>query len=217
MLELFPRLRRDIAPGVVHLPDWLDEPWQRRLVRAVREWAAIGPGPRYPRLPGGAVMSVASLHLGWHWLPYRYSATRDDQDGSPALPLPRWLADLGARAVAEAYDEKAGAAYRPDSAGVNFYRGDARLGMHVDREELVDDPLVSFSLGTACVFRVGNTKNPGRPYTDIELHSGDLLVFGKQNRRIYHGVPRLLPKYGNPQIGTAQDERINVTVRVSGL
>ena len=120
MLELFPRLRRDIAPGVVHLPDWLDEPWQRRLVRAVREWAAIGPGPRYPRLPGGAVMSVASLHLGWHWLPYRYSATRDDQDGSPALPLPRWLADLGARAVAEAYDEKAGAAYRPDSAGVNF-------------------------------------------------------------------------------------------------
>jgi DNA oxidative demethylase len=37
MLELFPRPRRDIAPGVVHLPGWLDEPWQRRLVRAVRE------------------------------------------------------------------------------------------------------------------------------------------------------------------------------------
>jgi len=25
-------------------------------------------------------MSVASLHLGWHWLPYRYSATRDEED-----------------------------------------------------------------------------------------------------------------------------------------
>jgi len=100
---------------------------------------------------------------------------------------------------------------------VNFYRGDARLGVHVDREELVDDPLVSFSLGMACVFRVGNTKNPGRPHTDIELHSGDLLVFGKQSRWIYHGVPRLLPKYGNPPIGTAPDERINVTARASGL
>ena len=112
---------------------------------------------------------------------------------------------------------RTGEDHRPDSAGVNFYRGDARLGVHVDREELVDDPLVSFSLGMACVFRVGNTKNPGRPHTDIELHSGDLLVFGKQNRWIYHGVPRLLPKYGNPPIGTAPDERINVTVRASGL
>lgn len=51
--------------------------------------------------------------------------------------------------------------------------------MHVDREELVDDPLVSFSLGTACVFRVGSAESLGRPYSDIELHSGDLLAFGQ--------------------------------------
>lgn len=43
MLELFRRQRRDVAPGVVHLPGWLDESWQRRLVRAAREWAAAGP------------------------------------------------------------------------------------------------------------------------------------------------------------------------------
>jgi DNA oxidative demethylase len=218
VLDLFRRPRREPAPGVVHVPGWLDEEHQLSLVEAARGWAAEGPGARQARLPSGARMTVSAVCLGWHWIPYRYSATRDDQDGSPVTPFPGWLADLGARAVADAYeDASAGAAYRPDVALVNFYRGDARLGMHADREERAPDPVVSLSLGAACVFRIGNTENRGRPYTDVELESGDLVVFGRANRLVHHGVPRLLPDRPVPPIGTAPGERINLTLRVTGF
>jgi hypothetical protein len=33
------------------------------------------------------------------------------------------------------------------------------MGMHRDREERVDAPVVSLSIGAACVFRFGNTDN----------------------------------------------------------
>lgn len=132
--------------------------------------------------------------------------------------FPDWLATLGADAVADAYDDPAaGAAYHPDVALVNFYTGDARLGLHQDREEHVPDPVVSLSLGTACVFRLASTEHRGRPWTDVELDSGDLIVFGRENRLVHHGVPRLLPERGVPNVGTAEGERINITLRVSGL
>lgn len=215
MFELIPRERRTIAPGVVHVPDWLDVEAQRRLVAAAQEWAAEGPGARHAVLPGGARMSVSSVCLGWHWIPYRYSRTRDDQDGSPVQPFPSWLAELGARAVADAYDAEVD--YRPDVALVNSYRGDARLGMHQDREERAPDPVVSLSLGTACVFRIGSPHHRRGPWHDVELCSGDLIVFGGDHRLAFHGVPKLLPDRDVPDIGVAPGERINLTLRVSGL
>ena len=54
------------------------------------------------------------------------------------------------------------------------------------------------------------------PFTDVELRSGDLLVFGGPNRRIYHGVPKV-------RLGTAPaglelvPGRLSITVRQTGL
>ena len=78
--DLVPRERRELAPGAVHVPDWLDVHRQRSLVRHCRRWAVEGPGIRAAALPNGARMSVRTVCLGWHWIPYRYSRTRDDQD-----------------------------------------------------------------------------------------------------------------------------------------
>ncbi len=217
MPALLPRPRGEPAPGVVHVPGWLGLGRQRELVEASRDWARSGPGARHATLPGGGRMSVATVCLGWHWVPYRYSRTRDDQDGSPVIPFPGWLGALGAAAVAEAYnDATAHEWYRPDVALVNFYRGDAHMGMHQDREERAGDPVVSLSLGAGCAFRIGSTA-ARRPWQEIELTSGDLIVFGQQNRLVYHGVPRLLPEAEVPDLGLGSHERINVTLRVSGF
>jgi alkylated DNA repair protein (DNA oxidative demethylase) len=219
-----PRPRRvEIAPGAVHLPGWLTPAQQSRLVAASREWAR-GPVPmRHTRLPGGGVMSVQSVHLGWYWRPYRYSRTAEDHNGARVAELPDWLADLGRSAVAAAFapDEKepetaAAAAYRPDVALVNYYDRDAKLGMHQDKEEHCDAPVVSLSIGDRCVFRFGNTENRNRPWTDVELASGDAFVFGGPSRFAYHGVPKLYPDSGPAETGLPGG-RLNLTLRVTGL
>jgi alkylated DNA repair protein (DNA oxidative demethylase) len=214
---LIPRPRAEIAPGAVHVPGWLTAPEQAELVVACREWAKPPAGMRSTRLPTGGVMSVQTVCLGWHWIPYRYSRVAEDGDGAPVKPFPEWLADLGRRAVAAAYgDGQVAGAYRPDVALINYYDGKARMGMHADREERSPAPVVSLSLGETCVFRFGNTASRNKPWTDVQLESGDLFVFGGPSRLAYHGVTRTLPGTGPEGIGLT-DGRLNVTLRESGL
>ena len=214
---LIRRPRAEIVPGAVHVPGWLSRDEQRRLVAACREWSRPPAGMRATRLPSGGVMSVQTVCLGWHWIPYRYSRTAEDNDGAPVKPFPGWLAELGRRAVTEAYGRPGEAAgYRPDTALVNYYDDQARMGMHADRDERSPAPVVSLSLGASCVFRFGNADSRGRPWTDVELESGDLFVFGGPSRLAYHGVPRTRPGTGDPGIGLATG-RLNITLRESGL
>lgn len=213
---LFPlhRERAEIAPGAVHIPGWLSVERQRELVEACRAWAR-GPVPlRHTVLPGGGVMSVRTVCLGWHWQPYRYSRTADDVNGARVAPFPDRLAELGRAAVADVYGEDGG--YAPDAALINFYDAGARMGMHQDKEERSGAPVVSLSIGDGCVFRFGNTETRGRPYTDVELASGDLFVFGGPSRFAYHGVPKVYPGTGDPAVGM-RSERLNITLRQTGL
>ena len=84
-----------------------------------------------------------------------------------------------------------------------------------DKEERSDAPVVSLSLGDACVFRFGNTGSRNKPYKDIDLVSGDLFVFGGASRFAFHGVPRIYPGTADPRLGLTG--RLNITMRVTGL
>lgn len=212
MSALFGQPRREIAPGAVHVPGWLDLTEQRQLAAECREWARGPAGMRATQLPSGGTMSVRTVCLGWHWIPYRYSKTADD--GTPVKPFPEWLGALGRRAVFDAYDDPS-FDYRPDIALVNFYDANARMGQHQDKDESSLAPVVSLSLGDSCVFRFGNTENRSRPWTDVELESGDLFVFGGPSRFAFHGVPKTLSGSG-PEIGL-ESGRLNITLRESGL
>jgi alkylated DNA repair protein (DNA oxidative demethylase) len=207
-----------VAPGAVHLPGWLTAAEQRALVVACRRWARPPGGLRTVTLPAGGTMSVQIVCLGWDWTPYRYRRTL--ADGTPVKPFPPELGRLGRRAVADATGMTemtgTGVEYDPDVALVNYYRPDARMGMHRDREERVGAPVVSLSLGDAAVFRFGNPRTRNRPWVDVKLASGDLFVFGGESRWCYHGVTRLLPDTAPAGCGIAGG-RLNITLRVSGL
>ncbi|WP_406501210.1 alpha-ketoglutarate-dependent dioxygenase AlkB [Streptomyces sp. NBC_01590] len=217
MSGLFPRPRAVVAPGAVHVPEWLSPERQRELVAACREWER-GPVPlRHTVLPGGGVMSVRTVCVGWHWQPYRYSRTADDVNGARVAGFPDWLAELGREALVAAYgDESPVRTYAPDTALINFYDAAAHMGMHQDKEERSGAPVVSLSIGDTCVFRFGNTENRGRPYTDVELASGDLFVFGGPSRFAFHGVPKVCPGTADPATGMSQG-RLNLTLRETGL
>ncbi|MFJ9737091.1 alpha-ketoglutarate-dependent dioxygenase AlkB family protein [Streptomyces sp. NPDC101166] len=213
--ELFPRERALIAPGAVHVPDWLAPADQRELLDACREWARPPAGLRTVRTPGGGAMTARQVCLGWHWYPYAYSRTVVDGDGAPVKPFPAWLGELGRRALTDALGPEAAGTEEYDIALINFYTGDARMGMHRDADETSHAPVVSLSLGDTCVFRFGNTATRTRPHTDVELRSGDLFVFGGESRLAYHGVPRVHPGTGPAALGL--EGRLNVTLRVSGF
>ncbi|MFJ3633517.1 alpha-ketoglutarate-dependent dioxygenase AlkB family protein [Streptomyces sp. NPDC090112] len=213
--ELFPRERTVIAPGAVHVPDWLGPARQAELLAACRAWARPPAGLRTVRTPGGGVMSARQVCLGLHWYPYGYARTAVDGDGAPVKPMPGRLVELAREAVAAAYGEPPAPGEAYDIALINFYDGDARMGMHRDAEERSQAPVVSLSLGDSCVFRFGNPDSRGRPYQDVELRSGDLFVFGGPSRQAYHGVPKVLPGTGPPELGLTG--RLNITLRVGGL
>lgn len=216
--ELFGGERTEVAPGAVWVPGWLDAAEQTDLLAHCREWARPPAGMRTVRTPGGGTMSAKQVSLGWHWSPYRYDKLAVDGDGAPVKPFPPELADLAQRALSAAYDQvtaEAGGPLHYDVGLINFYDADARMGMHRDADERSTAPVVSVSLGDSCRFRFGNPETRGRPYTDVTLASGDLFVFGGPSRLAYHGVPRIFPGTGPPDL--ALQGRVNVTLRVSGF
>lgn len=238
--ELFPRDRLEVAPGAVHVPDWLDPETQRDLVEECRRWARPPAGLRRVRLLGGAEMSVRQVCLGWHWgvvprcpncgaagresavcpgphwYPYAYTRTVGDGDGAPVKPFPERLGLLAREAVSAAYGDGWPGSRGPyDIALINYYGEGARMGMHRDSDERADAPVVSVSLGDSCVFRFGNAHGRNRPWTEVELRSGDLFVFGGPARQAYHGVPRTLVGTAPASLGLTG--RLNITLRVSGL
>jgi DNA oxidative demethylase len=217
MESLFEREPVELAPGAVHVPGWLSHEQQRALVDAWRAWAPGDGrlGMRHTELPGGGRMSVQTVCLGWQWEPYRYVRS---VDGIPVAEFPSWLGALARAGVRDAYGDREGAAtYDPDCALINYYDTSAKMGLHRDREERADAPVVSLSVGAACTFRFGNTVNRKAPYTDVELRSGDLFVFGGPSRFAYHGVVRPVQAgTDDPALGL-DGGRINYTIRVTGL
>jgi alkylated DNA repair protein (DNA oxidative demethylase) len=208
------RPRREVAPGAVHVPGWLTLEQQAWIVDRFREWAN-GPVPIRAASVRGHEMSVRTVCLGWHWQPYRYTREATDVNGNRVLDFPGWMLRLGRKALADAEGPSTDE-YTPDTALVNYYDGEARMGMHQDKDERTLAPVVSLSVGDSCTFRFGNTETRNKPYEDLVLESGDLFVFGGASRLAFHGVTKVHP-------GTAPDGcglpagRINITMRDTGL
>ncbi|MEZ5321784.1 MAG: alpha-ketoglutarate-dependent dioxygenase AlkB [Microthrixaceae bacterium] len=210
---LLPREREDLAPDAVWMPDHLSLGDQRRLVGAWHEWRSGPAGARRLTMPNGATMSIDTVSLGWHWSPYRYSRTVDGI--TPVRELPRWLVCQARAALVAAWGEDAAADYRPDVALVNFYGPGSKLGLHRDADEGCDAPIVSFSVGDRGRFRFGNTETRGRPWRDVDLESGDVVVFGGASRYAYHGVTRIFPGTATAETGLGTG-RLNITLRTTG-
>lgn len=220
---------REVAPGAVHIPGWLDAAQQRDLVDACRDWARGPAGMRPGMTPGGRPMSVQTVWLGWNGTAGRYrretTAGSTTEPGaelrSQVAPMPATLIDLGRRAItaAQALSDALQADqpahnYRPDVALINFYDHAAKMGLHQDKDETSNAPIVSISLGDTALFRLGNNESRNKPWQDIDLASGDLFVFGGPSRMAFHGVPMTRPQTAPEGLGLIG--RLNLTLRQTG-
>ena len=190
-----------------YLPGKLKDAEQGRLLGALRAVMAEAPlfTPTMPR--SGKPMSVRMTNcgpLGWvtdKEQGYRYQATHP-VTGKPWPAMPQALLDLWREVASYPAD--------PEACLVNYYVGDAKMGLHQDKdEEDFAAPVVSVSLGDSAAFRVGGLtrKDPTRAF---ELKSGDVVVLSGADRLAFHGIDRILP-------GTSallpEGGRLNLTLR----
>lgn len=195
-----------VAPGVRLLPGRLDRATQEALVGELRDIARAAPffSPLMPRT--GKPFSVRMTNcgpLGWvsDRTGYRYQPVHPTT-GLPWPAMPDRLLAL--------WDEVTGYPHRPEACLVNFYEGEAKMGLHQDRDEAdFDAPLLSVSLGDSCRFRLGGSERSARTRS-FELASGDVLVLAGPARLAFHGVDRILPGTSTLLSGGG---RINLTLR----
>lgn len=196
-----------LPPGIRHMPGFLGRDDQEALVEAIR--AVVAAAPLYvPAMPKtGKPMSVRMTNcgtLGWvtdkeHG--YRYQATHP-ATGEPWPAIPARLTALWAEVSAYPHP--------PEACLVNFYSADAKMGLHQDRDEReFAAPVVSVSLGDACLFRVGGTRRDA-PTQSFQLKSGDVVVLGGEGRLAFHGVDRIYPATSGL---LRNGGRINLTLR----
>lgn len=193
--------------SVKYFPHHLDRAAQGALLADLRQAIAEAPlfTPTMPR--SGKKMSVRMTNcgsLGWvtdQERGYRYQATHPET-GKPWPPIPRMLLNL--------WNEVGDYAAPPEACLVNYYAGEAKMGLHQDKdEEDFSAPVLSVSLGDTGIFRVGGTsrKDPTEKY---ELKSGDVVVLGGADRLAYHGIDRILSGTSNL---LAEGGRFNLTLR----
>ena len=194
-----------VIDGFKFLPGALDAQAQAKLAGEVLTAARDSPLFQ-PVTPGGQTMSVRMTSLGQRgWVSdrsgYRYAEVHP-VTGQPWPPLPEALLTL--------WKELTGSAALPDACLVNLYRGDARMGLHQDKDEAdFAHPVLSISLGDTALFRLGGTsrKDPTRSF---RLASGDICILAGAARLAFHGIDRVIAGSSRLIPGGG---RINLTLR----
>lgn len=183
----------------------LDAAAQARLVDDLR--AVVAQAPLFsPETRWGRPMSVRMTSAGkYGWYSdrrgYRYIETHPSGNPWPDIPA----------SVLEVWRTVAPDARAPDCCLVNYYRADARMGLHQDRDEAdFSQPVVSISLGDEGLFRIGGTARGGKTHS-VWLASGDVLVLRSEARLAFHGIDRIRP--GSSTL-LKDGGRINLTLRV---
>ncbi len=195
-----------LPKGVRHIPGHLDRDEQQSLLEDIR--AVVGQAPLYrPEMPrSGKPFSVRMTNcgdLGWvaDKAGYRYQ-DRHPVTGAPWPPIPERLLKL--------WDDLTGYPGPPQACLVNFYDTSARMGLHQDRDESdFSAPVLSISLGDACLFRIGGTERR-QPTRSFRLESGDVVILGGESRLAFHGVDRIYPMTSTL---LKDGGRINLTLR----
>lgn len=176
-----------VAPGVSLWHGKFSPLEQKHLLEEVRERLALAPLYR-PVMPGnGKPFSVEESNFGrLGWVSdksgYRYQAVHP-VTGKPWPDIPPALLVLWRQINDGA----------PDCCLVNYYRAQAKMGLHQDRDEKdVSAAVIGVSLGDTGLFRIGGTVRGGKT-ASVALASGDVIAFGGPARLAYHGIDRIRP------------------------
>jgi len=156
----------------------------------------VGPGGFYqPEYKNGGKLKLWMMCLGKNWDPVSCSyGTIRSFDGAQAPAIPEEFKKNAQSAI----NAVGGVPLiNPDICIVNFYNDTGRLVLHQDKDESRSSieqglPVVSMSIGDTAEFMFGDTRDKSKA-SKINLHSGDVLIFGGESRLLFHGISHLKP------------------------
>jgi len=192
--------------GFRFLPEYFPPAAQKALVAEILTILETNHLYRGAMPRTGKPLSVRNTNLGpLGWVSdikgYRYQPDHPET-GEPWTPIPQTLLDL--------WNAVSDYPHPPQACLVNWYEGTSRLGLHIDADETAKDaPVVSVSLGSRALFRLGGLERSS-PTSSMRLASGDVVILGGQSRRAYHGVDRIYPDSSTLIPGGG---RLNLTLR----
>lgn len=192
--------------GFRFLPEYFPPAAQKALVAEVLGILETNPLYRGAMPRTGKPLSVRNTNLGrLGWVSdikgYRYQPTHP-VTGEAWGPIPETLLKL--------WEDVADWPAPPEACLINWYEAGTKLGLHIDADEDAKDaPVVSVSLGSRALFRLGGLER-NSPTSSMRLASGDVVVLGGKSRRAHHGVDRIWPDSSTLIPGGG---RINLTLR----
>jgi alkylated DNA repair protein (DNA oxidative demethylase) len=210
MSDLFSNSRpviEEIYPDLFVLANFVDT---NPLIKEIETVIQFSPF-RKMKTPNGHYTGVACSNCGdYGWTSnqhgYQYSKI-DPTTNKPWQPMPTLFKQL-------AFDSAQLAGYKnfnPDACLINQYLIGTKLGSHQDKNEKdFTQPIVSVSIGLPAVFQIFGKDRSGI-ILSYELQDGDVMVWGKSARLVYHGVKAL---NANP-LDPKATERFNITFRRS--
>ncbi|GJM06143.1 MAG: alpha-ketoglutarate-dependent dioxygenase AlkB [marine bacterium B5-7] len=164
---------------------------------------------RFMHTPGGKKLNISMTNCGdFGWISepagYRYAA-KDPTSKQSWPSMPQSFQRLAKQASTLAEFEN----FRPNACLINHYTQGKELTAHQDKNEPdYAQPIVSVSLGMSAHFQIYGDARNNKPL-EIELYDGDVLVWGRSARLIYHGV-KTNRSQPHEQLG---NHRINLTMR----
>jgi DNA oxidative demethylase len=174
----------ELSPDFWLLPAFVDTQALQADIHAIAAQAPF----RHMQVGRGQQMSVAMTNcgdFGWTSSLSGYAYRPNDPQTTNAWPsMPEAFRNLAASAVKTIGWQP----FYPDACLINRYQEGASMGLHQDKDEKdQDEPIVSVSIGASCKFILGGLSR-NDPTKSIALNDGDLLVWGKSARLVFHGV-----------------------------
>jgi DNA oxidative demethylase len=195
----------ELAPDVWLLKNFVQTINLHADIGSISERASF----RHYTVPGGKAMSVAMTSCGaWGWVSDERGYAYVRRDPATLQPWPG-MPDAFKHLAAEAAAIGGWLDFEPDSCLINRYQAGSGIRLHQDRNERdLSAPIVSVSLGASCKFLLGGLRRSDAVQS-IDLHDGDVMVWGGRSRLVFHGV-RSLPSQ-------EKNLRYNLTLRRTGF
>ena len=210
MSDLFSNSRpfvEEIYPDVFVLTKFVETPL---LFEAINHINRAAPFQKM-MTPNGHKTNIPLTNCGeYGWTSdktgYRYTQTNPRTNEIWPV-MPKIFSNLARQAAMKVGFDN----FKADACLINQYAIGSKLGSHQDKNERdFNQPIVSVSIGLPAVFQVFGDNRSG-VNAEYSLQDGDVMVWGKSARLIYHGIKMVKADPLNPNL----KHRYNITFRKS--